>query len=326
MRCFFIPACVAIALSVASAPASAQSARPDQRAAAETLFNEGRRLMALGRYAEACPAFEESQRLDAGIGTLLNLADCYEKSGRTASAWALFQEAATLSAVAGQAGREAEARSRAVAIEPRLCRLTIQIARAADQPDLTITRDGAVVGRALWGTPIPVDPGDHVLEATAPGKARFTTSVRVVPGARFITATIPLLEDAPPGGGERDGTGQRAVALAIGGLGVVSFGVTAAFGLQAISKNSDAKRHCDRASYCDAEGVSLRDDAQAAGNIATAAFIVGAAAVGVGATLYLTAPGRSTEGTRSDRAVSRSALIGLRALPTSAALVVGGAW
>ena len=86
MRCFFIPAGVTIALSVASAPASAQSVPPDQRAAAETLFNEGRRLMALGRYAEACPVFEESQRLDAGIGTLLNLADCYKKSGRTASA------------------------------------------------------------------------------------------------------------------------------------------------------------------------------------------------------------------------------------------------
>jgi len=61
----------------------------DQRAAvAEELFDQGRRLSGIGRYAEACAHFANSERLDHGVGTLLNLADCYEKNGQTASAYA----------------------------------------------------------------------------------------------------------------------------------------------------------------------------------------------------------------------------------------------
>ncbi len=57
--------------------ARAQSAGTNNRAAAEALFSEGRSLSAKGRYAEACPKFEASQQLDPGLGTMLNLAECY---------------------------------------------------------------------------------------------------------------------------------------------------------------------------------------------------------------------------------------------------------
>src|SRR5689334_19349942 len=82
------------------------------RVAAESVFQDGKRLMAAGKYAEACPKFETSQRLDPGVGTLLNLADCYEKVGRTATAWATFLEAASGSKAAGNAAREKAARDR----------------------------------------------------------------------------------------------------------------------------------------------------------------------------------------------------------------------
>src|SRR5262249_58286049 len=75
-----------------TSPAWAQSAAPtdDASAAARTLFSEARELAAQGKYEEACPKFQESQRLRASMGALYNLADCWDHLGRTASAWALF--------------------------------------------------------------------------------------------------------------------------------------------------------------------------------------------------------------------------------------------
>src|SRR5882672_4544932 len=62
-----------------------------EKVAAEALFDDGRKLLADGRFAPACEKFEQSEHIDPAVGTLLYLAECYEKSGRTASAWATFR-------------------------------------------------------------------------------------------------------------------------------------------------------------------------------------------------------------------------------------------
>src|SRR5579883_326916 len=67
-------------------------ATAEDKATAEALFNEGKRLMNERKFGEACPKFLASQKLDPGVGTQLNLAVCYEANGQTASAWATFKE------------------------------------------------------------------------------------------------------------------------------------------------------------------------------------------------------------------------------------------
>src|SRR5450432_3403221 len=77
-----------LALPIGLATMAAPSfARADDSAAAQALFDQGKKAMAALNYAEACPKLEESYRLQEALGTLLNLADCYQRQGKLASAW-----------------------------------------------------------------------------------------------------------------------------------------------------------------------------------------------------------------------------------------------
>src|SRR5690606_28967134 len=157
----------------------ARAADPADVAAAEALFLEGRDLMAEGRYDEACAKFAESQRLDPGTGTAINLAECYEKQGRRATAWGTWLEAANLARQAGQADREEYARSRAKSAEAQLHRLVIVVPEASRVEGLRVTRSGVEIRPGAWGAALPVDPGDYEIEVTAPGKVAYRTVVSI---------------------------------------------------------------------------------------------------------------------------------------------------
>ncbi|XXX71928.1 hypothetical protein WMF30_30210 [Sorangium sp. So ce134] len=188
---------LALAMFLAALAGGGRDARAADPAAAQALFDAARQLMAQGKHAEACPKLEESQRLDPGIGTQFNLAACYEQTGRTASAWSTFLDVAGAAKAAGQLEREKVARQRATALEPKLIRLTITA--PADAPaDLQVRRDGALVGRAQWGTPVPVDPGKHTVEAFAAGRAPFVKAVELNKAGASETVAVPPLPAGPP--------------------------------------------------------------------------------------------------------------------------------
>lgn len=183
-----------IALSSASVFAQNEAQRA---ATAESLFREARELMAQERFAEACVKFEASQRLEEGLGTLLNLADCHEKLGRSASAWAEFLRASALASRAGQSDREAIARERALRLEPLLTRLRVTVEPDAMVNGLEVLRGEATLAEATWGSAIPVDPGDYRVIARAPGKVEYSTSVQLARPGETVEVTIPRLQDLP---------------------------------------------------------------------------------------------------------------------------------
>ena len=133
------------------ARASAEPTAADKSLATQ-LFKEGRALVDQGKVAEGCRKLEESQRLDPGGGTLLNVALCHEKEGRTATAWAEFTEALGLAKKDDRPQRIELAQTHIVALEPTLSRLVIQVPEGSDFPELEIKRDGGVIRRAAWGT------------------------------------------------------------------------------------------------------------------------------------------------------------------------------
>lgn len=279
--------------------------------AAQALFDEGRRLMESGRHEEACPKFRESQAMDPGIGTLYNLAECLEVTGRTASAWAAFHEAADMARNAGQAEREAAARARAVALEPRLTRLRVDVPQGARVSGLTVRRNGADVGQAQWGVDVPTDPGVHTVVAEAPGKVRREWSVelkgdgttQVLRIERLVDAApapVPKAEPVTPVARESSDPDLSTWGWILGGAGVVGVGVGAAFAISARSKYDDSLAFCEDAdpNRCDASGVSLRDDARGRGNVATVALGLGGAALVGGIVLVLSSPDHPDEAAR----------------------------
>lgn len=301
-------ACVALAATCSAGVAFGQAAAPPSpadKAAADVLYQTGKKLMKEGKFADACPKFAESQRLDPGIGTMLWLADCYEKNGQTASAWAEFREAQA-EAAKQHDSREKVAGDRAAALAGKLPTLVIGVAEATEVPGLEIKRDGSLVGKPLWGAKVPIDPGTHIIVATAPGKKTWETAVEIPskPGPTEI-AILPL-EDAPAGSGPTKPQGpspapdtstpywgtQRVAAVAVAGVAAVALGVGVFYGIRTKSRldDSNADGHCREGNRCDALGVEARQDAQDAGTMSTVFFIVGGVALGGAAALWFTAP------------------------------------
>lgn len=323
----FASAGVALAWLLSAAPA-----RASNNGAAEELFRQGQTLMQAGKYEEACPKLAESQRLDPGTGTLLNLAACHEKEGKLASAWAEYNDAAALAQRDGRDDRVQYCKEHLAAIEPKLARLTINVAAGASVPGFEVKLDDAVVGGPSLGIALPVDPGPHQLSASAPAKRPWQASVTIRLGPSQEAVTIQPLADAPDSGQAANtpappapppvtesssGNTQRYIAYGLGGLGIVAVGVGTAFGLTAISKNKESDDKGCFGNQCTAPGASLRKDARSAGTLSTVAFALGGAAVAGGVTLFFTAPSAKHESRPSARV-----LLG----PGGGAVAIGSVW
>ena len=292
-------------LLAAASPFATSIAAAQSNTSAQALFDDARALMNAGKHAEACPKLAESQRLDPGGGTLIHLALCYEHVGKTASAWATFNDALSAAKRDRRDDRLKVADEHLAQLTPKLTKLRLVVPpQIANTKGLVIKRHEDETSPAEWGSAVPVDPGEIRIELSAPGKkTTVQTVVTDRPGQTF-DVEVQALEneaDATAGGpgtaAQRDvgvpsnsGGGQRTIGLVVAGVGVVGLGVGGYFGLQSMSKKKDADGDCDGSACLDQRGVDLRDDARGAGNISTVAFIVGGVAVAAGATLYLTAP------------------------------------
>ena len=304
---FVLAALAAGAALVAARPARADDApraiSPGDAAAAETLFEEGRRLMAKGRHAQACPKFVESYRLDPALGSLLNAATCHKAEGKTATAWSEFRDAEQQAQRAGDTKRQKFAASKAAEIEPTLPRLIITI---LEPPAGTkVSRDGLALGDASLNTPLPVDPGEHTIRVEAPGFVAWETTVEAFATKR-ASVVVPDLErapTAPTGGGtgagdsgdapdapSRAGHDYRTAGLIIGGVGVASMAVGAIFAGMYFSAAGECKG-ASQEENCPSDDP-LRDQMATRGTISGISLVAGGAAVVAGAILYLTSTPR----------------------------------
>lgn len=300
---------LSLAIALASTAAFAQPSDSD-RAAAVALFDEAERLSKEGNHAAACPKFADSNRLDPQLGALVHLADCYEKAGQLASAWASWRDALEISQKRSDS-RADLAMQRIAALEPKLSKLLISVPDAAKVSGLTIKRDGAPITPSAWDMAVPVDAGEHTIEVSAPGKKSRSFKLTVEANAATATQEIEPLEDAPRTAGDagaggagtgspaRDsggsrGSTQRTLGWVAGGLGVLGLGAGLVFELRRSSKEDERSKICPTGKNCTADDQaninSLNDDVSSAAQLETISFIAGGALIAGGVILLLTAP------------------------------------
>jgi hypothetical protein len=163
---------------------------------AQSLFDDGQRLMQAGKFAEACAAFESSQKLDPAVTTLLNLADCREQNRQLATAWGTFVDANRMARAASNDKLARVATTHAHKLEPRLSKLTISVPVDHNVPGLEVLRGKDRVDPAGWNHALPIDGGTYTIAARAPGRTPWTITRTIKVESDAQTIEIPKLVDA----------------------------------------------------------------------------------------------------------------------------------
>jgi hypothetical protein len=280
------------------APASARADSEDQ-AAAETLFKDARDLLRAGQVDEACRKFSESYRLDHAAGTLLNLALCHEKQGKVASAWVEYTQSVALARQAGNASREQVASEAAAALEPRLPRLTVTVPDEARLKGLEVIRNQSAIEQGGWGTPLPVDPGDVLIEAHAPGYKPWSTRITLQAGeAKSVAIPVLALDEQTLAASKPSWwTASRRTGAILGAAGVASIAVGSYFGVEALQTKQQAMTQCpsrDGEVRCNTSGSSLSKTAVEQAWVSDITIGVGVAAVVAAVVLVVTGKPNTT--------------------------------
>lgn len=324
----FISLVTLVAAALAAAPVHAQSE------SADILFDQGRKLMAKKDYAGAARALEQSNKVDPAAGTLLNLAECYIKLGRNASAWSAYRDAASLASQNQETAREKYAEKKAAQLAPTLSTIKIVVPAAARVKGLSISRNGVAVPSALWGQSVPLDPGTVTVKANAPGKQDWSTQATLTGNAQHLTLTIPALEDQPapapaktaatpppaatppstlpnapppaaPPPTHDTGSSTRLVGYIVGGAGIV--GAAVGTGLYLHSQSTISGANCPNHQCVEGVGnitqYNLGRDQEKVG---FAVIGIGGALLVTGVVLVLAAPHGSTGSTTALRVAPRA--------------------
>jgi hypothetical protein len=238
--------------------------------------------------------------MDPAVGTLLNLGDCNERRGRVASAWGNYRAAQSLALTRNDPNRADFAKKKADAIQPKLSTLTVAVQQP--EPGLKVLRDGNLVDDGAWGTAIPVDPGPHTIEASAPGKKSVTLKVTVPEGSPSANTVKvdPLVAETTAGPSStasppKENIVKREPFFSAGrivgftgiGLGAAAVGVGSVFAIQAKSAWNDVGAHCDSAAACDPAGLKINRDARDKGDVATVLIVAGLVVAAAGAACLL---------------------------------------
>jgi hypothetical protein len=267
-----------IGVAFAAFTAEVHAATPQEKALAESLYKEGKALLATD-LAGGCARLEESQRLDPQSGTALNLADCQEKLGRLATAFGTYQSAEELARQRNNVARVALIKKKLAALEPRLPKLTLA-PKARLPQGAVITLDGIALSAIATSTELAVDPGEHVVVVTAPDHHDQRATVTLAVAEKKTLSLEPLAPKPPPAPTTPPPAPPirwtlPTIALA-GGLTAVASVAGIITGVRALSLGETVGQECpDR--VCSPVGLATLEDARTFATASNVTFAVAGA-------------------------------------------------
>ncbi len=309
------PMAAVLLVSLVSLPAHAET--DEQRAV--TLFDKGRKLARDGRCQEAIPVLFESVRFAEGVGPLLNLGNCYETLGKSASAHRWFLRAQEVAASRDDLKRRDEAAGRAKAIEKDIPTLVLHIPASLGMTT-EVHVDGETWPRDRWETAVPIDPGMHeieILTASHPkqmaqvslrakgDRLEWTASVPALPKGPAPTSSLaarmafpptrdPEREDTWKASSAPQSSTSRTLGVVAGGVGIAGLATGAIFGVISLSAHASLVGRCPTYPRCDVADrpnlQSVNGTAESTGTVATIAVISGAVLLVSGLALYFASP------------------------------------
>lgn len=295
---------IALLVCVCGSPAAAQSSEPtrSQSALAEALFQEGKALMDEGQLTSACAKLAESYRIEPALGSLLNLAVCHEREGKTASAWSEYADALALAERSQEAERAQFARLRLEQLRERVPRLQLRVVEPQIQTQIEL--DGRALGESARDSAIPLDPGMHHLEVRAVGRKPWQATVELArdSGTRVLEVPpLPVEASLAPLASQRPAPlaparspqsvptadGRRTWSIIAGGVALVGLGAGAFWSLRVAAKQSVVNDECDEHVCRSNRGLAADRDAHQAATWADISFGAGLAAGALSAYLWL---------------------------------------
>ncbi len=286
---------VLAALAISALLGLAADARADD---AEALFDQGRALMDdPAKLGEACRTLEASYKLVERGDTLLNLAECHRREGKTATAYAEFDKALHIGAAVGFGEAMQVAKRLRDELGAKLSRLTVTVPpEVLSLEGLSVELGGKPLAKDRWNKAFEIDPGPAEITAVAKGYRRFTLRVEVGPDKDEKTATVALDREPPaprppppaPTPTPRAARPSWPWVVGAAGLGLAGAGVAFAFVQRGAGKELDDTCGADRQA-CPAgydfgavRGRELRSFGLFVGLGAGGLVAVGAAGIGLG--------------------------------------------
>jgi hypothetical protein len=260
-----------------------------------TLGTEGLRLAESGDCTAAVEKLARAEQLHHAPTTLERLGECQITLGRyvegTENLRSVVRERLDRSAPAPFVAAKARAQRSLDAALPHVGRLRVDVAGPrTDEVRLKINNQP--VSSASLGVDRPVDPGTHVVEASAPGWKTSSGKAEISDGG---AQTLTLTLEREPGATTTVVTHRvywpAAVAFGVAAAGAV---VTGVFGSIALVKKNDLAAACG-GTICPPSERGAYNDVSTFASIANVGLIVAGVAAIAGIVLVLAAPKRTVE-------------------------------